>query len=155
MASAIDRIWEDGYKKIMSDPVARAEQMAWIKEASEETGISQSGICKASRGEKPSAGGYLWKTISHTKPVAKISRKENKSLVASEGSLFKPWVRAWDYKTHKTIADYERIVDAAKALGISPEGIGKCLDGTAYSFKGYGFRYVKNPMLRRVNFSRI
>lgn len=34
--TAIDRIWDDGYKRIMSDPQLRAEQLAWIKEASEE-----------------------------------------------------------------------------------------------------------------------
>ena len=101
-----------------------------IQEAIRQTGINN--ICKVTKGETKTAGGYIWKYVDDNECLVPIKSTQNKRQVAQyslEGQL---------------IQIYNSITEAAKATGQkSSSNISQVCKGKAQTAGGYVWRYYE------------
>lgn len=96
-----------------------------MSDAAREYNITSSQISSCCRGLAIKAGGYIWRYT-----LCKITHLKHKGRPIIQCDLHGAFIREWD-----------RILDAARALEISPSAIRQCLTGKTKKSKGFIWNY--------------
>lgn len=107
-------------------------------QASEDTGICHSDICKCCRGESLRAGKYLWKYTNSDKKIVPIiqTQVQRKVKQFTQDGVF--------------LKQYESLAEAAKETGISKSTICKVCNGIGCTAGGFCWAYEESaPRLKK------
>jgi group I intron endonuclease len=95
-----------------------------IEDATRETGADGSHICKVSKGERKTAGGFHWKFV------------QEEDVQTNEPLKFTK-IQQWSFDLTTLIAEYDTIKEAAERSGAGNGRISKCCKGMSRSAGGF------------------
>lgn len=105
-----------------------------LKKAADEVGISVTSISKVLRGERNSAGGYIWRAY---KPSEEIPKTINIDFDISLTNTGKTYIVGQYTADGKLLREYNSVADAEKETNISRDSIKKVVNGKAKTAGGY------------------
>ncbi|MBQ8247518.1 MAG: hypothetical protein IJZ42_10330 [Lachnospiraceae bacterium] len=111
-----------------------------IAEAAIDIGVSNTSIGKVLRGERNSAGGYIWKSYNPSEEIPKII---NVGFDISLTNAGKSYVVEQYTADGKLLGRYDSVTDAEKETNISRDSIKKVINGKAKTAGGYIWKKIK------------
>lgn len=99
-------------------------------EAERETGISFTNICKVCRGERPHAGGYIWRYINSNLEVKPIKLNIQRNSI----------IQQIDIHTKEVIAEFSSLKEAAEKTNSNSVCISRVCKGTQQTANGFFWR---------------
>ncbi|MBQ8247517.1 MAG: hypothetical protein IJZ42_10325 [Lachnospiraceae bacterium] len=112
-----------------------------IKIAAEEVGISSTSISKVLRGERNSAGGYIWKVYNPSEEIPETINVDFDISLTNSGKSYMVEQYTVD---GKLLRKYDSVADAEKETNISRDSIKKVVNGKAKTAGGYIWKKHKN-----------
>jgi group I intron endonuclease len=100
-----------------------------IEDATRETGADGSHICKVSKGERKTAGGFHWKFV------------QEEDVQTNEPLKFTT-IQQWSFDLSTLIAEYDTIREASEASKADVRGISRCCKGNSRSAGGFKWKIV-------------
>jgi group I intron endonuclease len=100
-----------------------------IEEATRETGADGSHICKVSKGERKTAGGFHWKFV------------QEEDVQTNEHLKFTK-IQQWSFDLTTLIAEYDTIREASEASKADVRGISRCCKGNGRSAGGFKWKVI-------------
>ena len=100
-----------------------------IEEATRETGADGSHICKVSKGERKTAGGFHWKFV------------QEEDVQTNEPLRFSK-IQQWSFDLSTLIAEYDTIREGSEASKAHVRGISRCCKGKSRSAGGFKWKAI-------------
>jgi group I intron endonuclease len=100
-----------------------------VEEATRESGADGSHICKVSKGERKTAGGFHWKFV-------------NPEDIQTNEALKFTKIQQWSFDGKTLVAEYDSLAEATRVTNSGTRTISKCCKGKLRSAGGFKWKYV-------------